>query len=174
MHDGGLRRYITQKRQAMVAAAAARPEASQWREQVEASVVADDESGVRKLRIRGWEYVSDSGVAFGGAGLGPSSPELLCGVIGTCLTHTYEIGAATLDVPLDRIAVTVCADNNDAGLLGIASDDPDVPWGLTARVAVEARGVASADIERLHAFVRERCPLTKLIRTPNDLRIVVE
>jgi uncharacterized OsmC-like protein len=173
MSDRGLRDYIRRKREAMARSAAERPRAEQWRETVEARVVADDDTGARKLHIRGWEYIGDSGPAFGGQGLGPSSPELLCGVIGTCLAHTYEIGAATLDIPLDRIEIRVTALNNDAGLLGIASDDPDLPWEITAFVTVEAEGVDPAKVSRLHAWVGERCPLTRLIRTPNSLEIVV-
>jgi uncharacterized OsmC-like protein len=171
--DEGLRSYIERKRAAMLQSAADRPNADAWRETVRARVVADDASGVRKLRIRGWDFIGDSGPAFGGQGAGPSSPELLCGVLGTCLAHTYEIAAATLGVPLDRVEVEVTAKNNDAPLLGLASPDPDVPWDITARVSVTAKGVDTSDVERVHAFVRERCPLTKLIRTPNEVTIVV-
>lgn len=156
----------------MQAAAAARPDPDAWRETVEATVVADDETGVRKLRIGGWQTISDSGPAFGGFGLGPSSPELLCGVIGTCLTHTYEIAAAILDVPLDRVEVRVSARNNDAGLLGIECGDPPVPWDIVAHVQVVAEGVEHDALASVHRFVAERCPLTRLIRTPNSLEIV--
>jgi uncharacterized OsmC-like protein len=99
---------------------------------------------------------------------------LLCGVIGACLAHTYEIAAAMLDVPIDRVEVRVTAQNNDAPLLGLPSDDPALPWGITARVRLEAEGVPKEQVAALHAFVRERCPLTRLIRTPNDLAIVVD
>lgn len=158
----------------MRAAATARPDPASWRETVEATVVADDETGVRKLQIGSHQYISDSGPAFGGAGLGPSSPEILCGVIGTCLTHTYEIAAATLDIPLDRVEVRVSAQNNDAGLLGIECDDPPVPWNIQARVSVKTDGVATGELHRLHAFVAERCPLTRLIRSENTLQIIVD
>jgi uncharacterized OsmC-like protein len=173
MSDAGLRGHIKRKREAMAGAARAKPDGASWRERVEARAVADDSSGVRRLAIRDWQYVSDSGPAFGGQGSGPSSPELLCGVIATCLAHTYEIAAATLDVPLDRIDVHVSALNNDAGLLGLESPDPDLPWDLTATVNVVADGVAEEELAAVHAFVRERCPLTKLIRTANALTIVV-
>jgi len=65
----------------------ANPSGADWHDTVEATCVADDLTGVRKLRIRDGLIVGDSGPDFGGWGLGPSSPELLCGVIGTCLTH---------------------------------------------------------------------------------------
>ena len=92
----GLATYLRQKTAAMRAAAQQRPRGQEWREQVEAVCVADDATGVRKLRIRDWQLISDSGAAFGGWALGPSSPELLCGVLSTCLTHTYLIGAASM------------------------------------------------------------------------------
>ena len=171
--DRGLRIYLAQKGASVRAAASARPTSHQWRETVEATCTADDATGVRKLRIRDWQIVGDSGPAFGGWGLGPSSPELLCGVISTCLTHTYLIGAAWLGIAIDRVEVTVSAENNDARFLEIESVDPALPFNLTAKVAVHADGTSPADIETLHAYARERCPLTKLIRTPNELRIEV-
>ena len=117
MEQRGLRDYLHQKAASMRAAGAARPNGEDWRETVEATVVADDLTGVRKMRIRTWELIGDSGPAFGGWNLGPSSPELFCGILGTCLTHMYLIGAAAREIPLDRVAIRVTADNNDAGLL---------------------------------------------------------
>lgn len=169
----GLRSYLAQKRDALLASAAARPRGEEWLETVSATVVADDATGVRKLRIRDWQLIGDSGPAFGGWNLGPSSPELLCGVLGTCLVHTYEIGAAMLGLALDRVEVTVSAQNNDAGFVGVATSDPAVPFGITARVRVDAPGVEPAAIEALHTYVRERCPLTRLIRTANEVTIEV-
>ena len=158
----------------MRAAALRRPSSSDWSETVEAICIAGDVTGARRLRIRDWQFISDSGPDFGGYGLGPSSPELLCGVLSTCLTHTYEIGAATLDVPLDRIEVRVTARNNDARFVGVPTDDPALPWDITAHVRLEAEDVPAQDIDRLHKFARERCPLTALVRTPNEVTIVLE
>lgn len=169
----GLRDYLRQKREAMRDSARARPTSGDWRETVEARVVADDATGVRKLRIRDWPYVSDSGPAFGGWSLGPSSPELLCGVLATCLTHTYEIMAATLGLPLDRVDVRVTANNNDAGLVGLETDDPPLPWDMTAYVTVIADGVAAGRLAELHRLVEERCPLTAFLRGAQEVRVVV-
>lgn len=169
----GLRGYLKQKAESMRTAAASRPTPDAWHETVEAVCVADDATGVRKLRIRDWQLIGDSGPSFGGWNLGPSSPELLCGVISTCLTHTYEIGAATLGIPLDRIEVRVSAENNDAPFLGIESTDPLVPFNITARVRLEAPDASPAQLEQLHAYAG-RCPLTNLVRQPNDVKIVVD
>ena len=170
----GLRDYLRQKARAMRAAATAKPRPEQWRETVSATCVADDVTGVRKLRMRDWEIIGDSGPDFGGWGLGPSSPELLCGVISTCLTHTYLIAAASLDIPVDRVEVTVSSTNNDAHFLGIASEDPDVPSDITARVALEAEDATVEQVATLHRYAAERCPLSKLVREPNTVTLVTE
>ena len=166
--------YLRQKAESMRAAARRKPRGEDWREAIEATVVADDATGVRKLRIRDWQIVGDSGPDFGGWGLGPSSPELLLGVLGTCLTHTYLIGAASEGIPVERVSVRVSASNNDARFLGVDTSDPALPWGITAHVDLHAPGATPAQVEALHAYARERCPLTNLVRTPNEVTLVVE
>ena len=158
----------------MRAAVARRPAGDDWRERVEAVCTADDLTGVRKLRIRDWQFLGDSGADFGGWGLGPSSPELLCGVLSTCLTHTYLIGAATMDIPLDRVRVRVGADNNDAAFLGIATADPPLPFNITARVELQAPAASAEQLARLHRYAGEHCPLTRLLRTPNAVTIITQ
>lgn len=157
----------------MRAAATERSRSADWHETVEAVCVADDVTGVRKLRIRDWQYIGDSGPAFGGWSLGPSSPEILCGVISTCLTHTYLIGAAWLEIPVDRVEVRVSAENNDARFVDVATDDPPVPYNITARISVEANDATEEQRETLHRYARERCPLTALVRGANEVRIEV-
>jgi hypothetical protein len=51
--------------------------------------------------------ISDSEADFAGYDLGPSSPELQLGVLGSCLTHTFLIQAATLGVPLDSLELEI-------------------------------------------------------------------
>lgn len=174
MEPRGLRDYLRQKAAALRGAAIAKPAGADWREEVSAACIADDLTGVRKLRIRDWQYIGDSGAAFGGWSLGPSSPELLCGVISTCLTHTYEIGAATMDIPLDRIEVRVSAENNDARFLGIETTDPNVPFNIQAHIRVQSADATPDQLATLHRYASERCPLTQLIRTANPVTLVVE
>lgn len=170
----GLAAYLQQKRRSMRAAAEQRPDGDAWREQVEALCVADDATGVRKLRIREWQIISDSGPAFGGWGPGPSSPELLYGVLSTCLTHTYLIGAANLEIAIDRVQARVMAGNNDASLLGVTSSDPPMPFDLTAWIDIDAPEASRPRLDELHRYVAENCPLTRLIRAGAELRIVTE
>ncbi len=171
MTASGLRDYLLHKKAAMDAAAAEHPDPAHWRESVEAVCVADDVTGVRKLKLRDWEFIGDSGPAFGGQNQGPSSPELLCGVISTCLTHTYLIGAAQLGVPVDRVEVRATADNNDAPLLGIAGTDPLLPFNIRAVVTLEAPDATDAQLGRLHRYA-DQCPMTNLIRNSNAVTVI--
>ena len=168
-----LRVYLEQKRTAMTAAAAAKPTGADWRETVTATRVADDASGLRKLRIRDWQFIGDSGPGFGGFSLGPSSPEILCGVISTCLTHTYEIGAAMMGIPVDRIEVRVTAENNDARFGGLETEDPPTPFNLQAAVKLEASAASPERVAELHAYASANCPLTKLIRQGAPVTVTV-
>jgi uncharacterized OsmC-like protein len=174
MTGQGLPDYLDRKAAAMRAAAQRRPRSEDWHETVEATCVADDATGVRKLRIGEWQLVSDSGPDFGGANAGPTSPELLCGVVSTCLTHTYLIGAAWLGIPVDRVEVRVSAQNNDARFVDVETNDPPVPFNITARVQLAAPEATDEQRATLHAYARERCPLTALIRQPNEVRIEVD
>ena len=170
----GLRDYLIDKAATIRALAASKPNAPDWRETVSATCTADDRTGVRKLRIRDWQIIGDSGPGFGGFSLGPSSPELLCGVISTCLTHTYEIGACLRGVPLDRIEVRVTAENNDCRFGGLETEDPPVPFNLTANVRFEAPDANAEQLSDLHAWASANCPLTNLIRNGAPVTVRVE
>jgi organic hydroperoxide reductase OsmC/OhrA len=87
------------------------------------------------------------------------------------LTHTYLIGVATLEIPVDRVQVRVSAENNDAAFLDIATDDPPLPFDITARVELDADDATLEQVTRLHRYAAENCPLTRLIRTANAVTI---
>ncbi|MEO8539097.1 MAG: OsmC family protein [bacterium] len=160
----GLREYLVDKAAAIRGLAVAKPKSADWRETISATCVADDRTGVRKLRIRDWQFIGDSGPGFRGFSLGPSSPELLCGVISTCLTHTYEIGACLLGIEVDRIEVRVTAENNDARFGGLETDDPATPFNIQAVVTLEAPDASAEQRAELHRYASANCPLTNLIR----------
>ncbi|WP_405020843.1 OsmC family protein [Kitasatospora sp. NBC_00070] len=159
----GLADHLLDKGAAMRAAAARRPAGADWDERIEAVCVADDATGVRKVRVGDWSLLGDGGPDIGGFGLGPSSPELLCAVVSTCLTHTVLCLAAVGGVPLDRVEVRVRARNNDARFFGVPTEAPAVPHELVAEVELDS----AADSEELAALLAEadrRCPMLQLVR----------
>ena len=71
--------YLAEKRAAVLARNAAVDAGSAQPLQLKASVKAEGRSGVRRLRIRDHQVISDSPPNFAGYDLGPSSPELQLG-----------------------------------------------------------------------------------------------
>jgi uncharacterized OsmC-like protein len=163
MAGRSLSEYLVNKAEAMAAAARALPSGDAARETIAAECSASDITGVRRVRIRDFQMISDSGPGFGGFGLGPSSPELLLGVLASCLTHTYLIGAASKGISLDSVRVRFEAENNDAAFLGLATQDPPYPDNIRAHVDV-ASSAPAEQLSELHEYAAQTCPLTKLVR----------
>jgi uncharacterized OsmC-like protein len=170
MPGGGLPQYLKNKAEAMAQAAHDYGSGDNARETISAECSATGLTGVRRIRIRDFHLISDSGPAFGGFSLGPSSPELLLGVLASCLTHTYLITAANRGISLDEVHVRFEAENNDAGFLGLDTADPDVPFNIRALVRIESSAPLD-ELDALHAYVEHACPLTKIVREPHSLTI---
>lgn len=166
----GLETYLSTKAEAMTAAARTLGTGDAARETIAAECSVSDLTGIRRVKIRDFQIVSDSGPAFGGFSLGPSSPELLLGVLASCLTHTYLIGAAQRGISLDGVHVRFEAENNDAAFLGLDTADPSYPFNIRGIVRIESRA-GEAEIEALHAYAASTCPLTKLIREAQPVAV---
>jgi uncharacterized OsmC-like protein len=98
---------------------------------------------------------------------------MLLGVLASCLTHTYLIGAATRGISLDRVHVRFEAENNDAAFLGLAINDPPYPDNIRAMVDVESSAPAER-LAELHEYAAQTCPLTKMLRLPLQVTISVK
>jgi uncharacterized OsmC-like protein len=100
--------YLAQKREALSPKGAADRRRRAW-----ACAAAQSEgdregrSGVRRIRIRDFQVISDSLPDFAGYDLGPSSPELVLGGLASCLNHSCLIQAAVPGVPIESIEVEV-------------------------------------------------------------------
>lgn len=93
----GLRAYLEVKRAALLArreAAKANPLTQPNR--IRARTTAESRSGVRRIRIRHHQIISDSGVDFAGYDLGPASPEIRLGVLSSCAWTLSSVIASKL------------------------------------------------------------------------------
>ncbi|MEV0581849.1 OsmC family protein [Nonomuraea sp. NPDC050310] len=158
-----LREYLAHKREALLARRAAPGPGTPVR--LHAQVTAEGRSGVRRIRIRDFQILSDSATDFAGYDLGPGSPELQAGVLGSCVTHIFLIKAAELEIPLDSLAVEVEAEYDPRAQGG---DDPSIPKNpYDFRYEVRLASPASdEDLARLQAEVERVCPILNLIRNP--------
>ncbi|WP_078856411.1 OsmC family protein [Streptomyces sp. NBRC 109706] len=165
----GLREYLTVKRAALLAreeAARANPPGQPHR--LRARAAAEARSGVRRIRIRHHQIVSDSPLDFAGYDLGPSSPEIQLGVLSSCLTHVFLIQAARLRVPLDALEVQVEADQDPRAGESGHEQVPIYPHNIS--YTVHLTSPASAErIRELHETVERECPIYNLLINPQEI-----
>lgn len=74
---------------------------------LQARTTAEQRAGVRRIRIRGHQIISDSDYSFAGYSLGPGSPESALTVIASDIADTYLSQAALKGVPLDSLGVSI-------------------------------------------------------------------
>lgn len=168
-----LREYLVQKRAALLARRdAARVEPPEPHT-LAAHVRAEGRSGIRRITIRDFQVISDSGPDFAGYNLGPSSPELQLGVLGSCLTHVFLIQAADLEVPLDALEVEVTGQMDPrAGKPGF-EQIPVYPHAISYTVHLESPASAER-IAELHEAVERACPILNLLLNPQTIRGTID
>ncbi|GGS74971.1 osmotically inducible protein OsmC [Planobispora rosea] len=169
-----LRGYLSHKRTALLTRRAA---PVQGPVPLHAHVTAEGRSGVRRIRIRDFQILSDSGPDFAGYDLGPGSPELQAGVLGSCVTHIFLIKAAELEIPLDSLEVDVRAEYDPRAQRPDEADEasgaegtgiPVYPQNFRYQVLIDSPA-PDEDLARLHAEVERVCPILNLIRHPQDI-----
>jgi uncharacterized OsmC-like protein len=163
-----LNEYLGEKRQAIAARKSRIAVGEGAPMMLSARVRAEARSGIRRIRIRDFQVISDSEADFAGYDLGPSSPELQLGVLGSCLTHTFLIEAATLGVPLDSLEVEISGIMDPrAGSPGF-EDVPIYPHEIRYAVSI-ASSAAPAEIRALQEAVERNCPILNLLRRPQAI-----
>ena len=165
--------YLAEKRAAVLARNAAVEAGSTQPLQLKAHVRAEGRSGVRRLRIRDHQVISDSPPDFAGYNLGPSSPELQLGVLGTCVTHIFLIQASLRQVPLESLEVEVSGVIDPRG--GKPGHEATPIWPHEIGYTVHIDSPASREeIDALFEAVEASCPILNLLRNPQSIRAEVK
>ena len=161
----GLRDFLASKRQAWLsrqdhfAAAGVSPSVITARATVEGA------SGVRRIRIREHQLLSDSPSGFAGFDLGPSSAEVLLGALSSCVAHVFLIQAAAQEIPLDAVTVDISAEVDPrAGNPGL----PVTPQNI-AYTATVVSPAAPETITTLYESVEAACPILNLLTNPQTI-----
>lgn len=161
--------YLAEKRSAVLARNAAVDAGTAQPAQLKAHVRAEGRSGVRRLRIRDHQVISDSPPDFAGYNLGPSSPELQLGVLGTCVTHIFLIHAAEKQVPLQSLEVEVSGTIDPrAGKPG-HENTPIWPHDIGYTVHIDSPA-SREQVDALFHSVEQSCPILNLLRNPQVIR----
>lgn len=160
--------YLSHKRQAVLARKQRIAEGREQATTLHAHVTAEGRSGVRRLRIREHQIISDSPPDFAGFNLGPSSPELQLGVLGSCVTHIFEIQAALLEVPLQRLEVDVHGRIDPRA--GSPGHEATPIWPHAIHYEVQITSPASDEaLDTLFEAVERNCPILNLLRHPQQV-----
>jgi uncharacterized OsmC-like protein len=163
-----LNEYLAEKRAAITARKADIAAGVEGPTLMKANVRAEGRSGIRRIRIRDFQVISDSEGDFAGYNLGPSSPELQLGVLGSCVTHVFLIQAAILGVPLESVETDVTA------IIDVRAGSPGFehipfhPHDIRYTVSI-ASSATQADIDGLHEAVERFCPILSLLRHPQTI-----
>lgn len=136
---------------------------------MKASASAEGRSGVRRIRIRDFQVVSDSPADFAGYNLGPSSPELLLGALSSCLTHTYLIHSAYQGVPLEELHAEVSATIDPRGGSEGNEDIPVYPHNISYTVFLVSSATPD-EVAGVTAAVEKLCPILNLLKRGNDIK----
>lgn len=108
----------------------------------------------------------DSAAGLLGYGIAPTVEEHLIGVTGTCLTHIFEVQAATRNVPLDKLELSVTAQTTPRFGKGVTT--PARYQDITYNVDIESPA-SEADIDSLRQAVEATCPLYNLVKDEQKL-----
>ncbi|MBE9604107.1 OsmC family protein [Acetobacteraceae bacterium H6797] len=159
-----LKEYLAQKRRAALAKMEA-ARANPAKTQVKAQVRVAGRSGMREIRIRDFQIVSDSPPDFAGYNLGPGSPEMQMGVLGSCMTHITLIQAALRGVSLEAVSVEVTAENDPRALFPDSDDVVIVPHNIRYVLNIVSDEPPEV-IAALHEAVEKACPILNLLANP--------
>jgi uncharacterized OsmC-like protein len=111
-----------------------------------------------------YEAQAHSGV--GGAGTGACSGDLLLGALAACAQVTCQMVATAMDVPFERIAVTVEGDLDLRGTLGMAKDVPVGFETIRLRFDLEAPDATSEQLDALRERAERYCVVMQTLTQP--------
>ena len=125
-------------------------------------------SGIREVRIRDYQVVTDTPPYFAGYGLGPSAPELMLGALASCLAHTALIIAADSEVALDALTVEVSGRMHPFAQTPGLEHIPIPPHNISYTLQIESPEPAER-LADLHDQVLTRCSLCNLLKDPQSI-----
>ncbi len=116
---------------------------------------------------------TDMATSVGGTGSAPSPGWLLRAAMASCVATLIAMRAATLDVDLDSLAVTVDSESDDRGLLGIEPSPPAGPLSARVAVSVRAPGADAATVRAIVEWGVEHSPVGDALRraVPTEIEI---
>lgn len=169
----GLRDFITEEKRPAVLARQVKPGAGKAKPAEPETLVArahvEPRTGLRRVFLGKDGYhqqLHDSAPGLLGYGLAPTVEEHLLGVTGTCLTHIFEVQAASRNVLLDSLELTV--DGQVSPRFGSNVRSPARYSDIRYKVRIESPA-SEQEIDALRQSVEATCPLYNLVKDEQKL-----
>jgi len=169
----GLRDFITEEKRPAVLARQVKPAAGKPKpagpEPLVARAHVEPHTGLRRTFLGKDGYhqqLHDSAPELLGYALAPTVEEHLLGVTGTCLTHIFEVQAASRNVLLDSLELTV--DGQVSPRFGSNVTSPARFSDIRYKVRIESPA-SEQEIDALRQSVEATCPLYNLVKDEQKL-----
>jgi len=114
-------------------------------------------------------YQAQAHKGVGGAGTGACSGDLLLGALAACAQLTCQMVATAMDVPTERIEVTVEGDLDLRGTLGLARDVPVGFPQIRVRFDVAAPAATPEQLRALQEKTEQYCVVLQTLTRPPQL-----
>lgn len=158
---GGLQNYLERKLAAMKSfRAAASTNPDERKQKLTATVTAEGLTGVRRIRTRDFQVITDTGPALAGHDLGARAPEILLGALGSCISHTILIQAALQGIEVEELEIETSLDVDSlAGHVDIVNPVSGISY------TIRIKSNATADhLRSLNDLLPAICPVLNLVR----------
>jgi uncharacterized OsmC-like protein len=111
-------------------------------------------------------YEAQAHAGVGGAGTAACSGDLLLGALAACAQVTCQMVAASMEVPIDDIAVTVEGDLDLSGTLGLSRDVPVGFAAIRVRFDLTAPEASQAQLDSLIEKTERYCVVLQTLQAP--------
>lgn len=115
-------------------------------------------------------YQAEAHQGVGGAGAGACSGDLLLGALAACAQITCQMVAAAMEIPAERIEVTVDGDLDLRGTLGISKDVPVGFESIRLNFDVVAPGATTEQLRALREKTEQYCVVMQTLMRPPSLK----
>lgn len=124
--------------------------------------------------VSGERVSTDMVAAVGGTGTAPSPGWLFRAAAASCVTTLIAMRAASLDVTLGTVTVSVDSESDDRGILGIDASTPAGPLSVRIAVAARSSDAEQATLREIIDWAVAHCPVTDALARPVPLEVEVE
>ncbi|MEN5061584.1 OsmC family protein [Luteimonas sp. TWI1416] len=165
----GLRDFITEEKRPAVLGKRAQADRTAPPRALVARAHVEPHTGLRRVFLGedgDHQQLHDSAPDLLGYGLAPTVEEHLLGVTATCLTHIFEVQAATRNVLLDTLELTVDGELGPRFGANVSTPARFRNLRYTATIASPA---SAQDIDALRQAVEATCPLYNLVKDAQTL-----